>query len=82
LAQAGGLPNGRSSAEEDVGMLVDNKLAMIQQCVLVGKKATGILGCIKKSMSSRLREMILPLCSAVVRSHLECYVQFWVPQFK
>jgi len=72
----------RSSEEKDLSDLVDSRLAMSQQCVLVGKKATGILGCIKKSMSSRLREMILPLCSAVVRSHLECYVQFWVPQFK
>jgi len=30
---------------------------------LTGKKASRILGCIKRSMASRLREMILPLCS-------------------
>jgi len=52
-----------SSAEKDQSVVVANRLAMSQQNVLVAKKANGILGCVKKRVASRLREVIIPLCS-------------------
>jgi len=50
---------------------------MSRQCVLAAQKANQILGCIKKSVSSMLRKVILPRYSALVRPHLEYSVQLW-----
>ena len=48
-------------------------------------KANHILGCIKRNVDSRLREVILPLCTALISPCLECLeycIQLWGLQHK
>lgn len=70
-----------SPVEKNLGMMADEKSEMSQQCVLAAQKAYCILGCIQRNAASRLKEVILPLYSAV-RLLLECCIQLCCPTIR
>ena len=70
-----------SPEEKDLGVSVE-RFNMNWQCALAAQKDDCILGCIKRSVPSRLREVIVPLYSALVRPHLEYCAQLWSLQQK
>ena len=66
--------------KEGMCVLVGNRLAMNQQCVLVANKTSGFLGCIAMSVASKSREVLISLFSALVMPHL--FSLLWSPWFK
>lgn len=53
-------------AEKDLVFLLDTKLNMRQKCAYTAKTDI-ILGCIQRTVDSKLKEMIFVLCSEMVR---------------
>ncbi|KAJ7411880.1 RNA-directed DNA polymerase from mobile element jockey-like protein [Willisornis vidua] len=71
-----------SATERDLGVLVNVKLNMNQQCP-GSQEGNHVLGGIRQSITSRSKEGIVLLsASALEQLHLEYYVQFWVPQYR
>ena len=65
----------QSPDEYGLGVLMGGNVDMSQKRALGAQKANLILGCIKRSVVSRSREVILTLFSALVRPHLEDCIQ-------
>ena len=65
-----------------MGVIIDSKMNMGRQCGDAVRKANRTLSCIHRCTSRRSKEVILPLCAALVRPQLEYCIQFWVLHFK
>uniref|UniRef100_A0A8C5QJD5 Uncharacterized protein n=1 Tax=Leptobrachium leishanense TaxID=445787 RepID=A0A8C5QJD5_9ANUR len=68
-----------TSEERDLGAIISEDLRVSSQCNRAAGNASRMLGCVGRGISSRKREVLMPLYRALVRPHLEYCVQYWRP---
>lgn len=65
--------------EVDLGVIITEDFRFSQQCIAAEKKASKILGYVKRVFRYRNKELVLNLFHSLVRPLLEYAVQFWSP---
>ena len=67
-------------AQKDFRARMHKKLDLSKHHVPAAQKANSILGSTERGATSREGEMIVPFCSAILRSHQKYCVQVWGSQ--
>ena len=65
--------------EKDLGVIIDSKLSFHRHIMEIVKKANNTLGCIRRTIKFKDRNIMLPLYNAHVRSRLEYASVIWNP---
>jgi len=68
--------------KKDLLVLLDTWLNTSQRSAQLAKKVNGTLAYFRKSVASRMREVVIPMYSALMRLHPEYCAPFWAPHYK
>ena len=73
---------GRTTQEKDLGVTISADMKVSEQCGIAASKGNQILGLIRRTLTYKEKQLIVPLYKAIVRPHLEYCIQAWRPYRK
>ena len=73
---------GRTAQENYLGVTFSADMKVSEQCGIAALKGNQILVLIRRSITYKEKQLIVPLYKAVVRPHLEYCIQAWRPYRK
>ena len=73
---------GRTTQEKDLGVTFSVDMKVSEQCGIVVSKGNKIVGLIRRTITYKEKQLIVPLYKAIVRPHLEYCIQAWRPHRK
>ena len=73
---------GRTTQEKDLGVTFSADMKVSEQCGIAASKGNQILVLIRRTITYKEKQLIVPLYKAIVRSHLEYRIQAWRPYIK
>ena len=68
--------------EKDSGVTISVDMKFLEKCGIVGSKGNQSLGLIRRNITYKEKELIIPLYKAIVRPHIEYCIQAWRPYRK
>ena len=72
----------RKTQEKDLGATFSADMTVSEQCGIAASKGNQILGLIRRTIMYKETQLIVPLHKAIVRPHMEYYIQAWRPYRK
>ena len=73
---------GRNTQEKDWGLTFSADMKVSEQCGIAASKGNKMLWLIRRTITYKEKQLILPLYKAIVRPHLEYCIQAWRPYRK
>ena len=73
---------GGTTKEKDLGVTISADMKVSEQCCIAASKGNQILGLIRRNITCKEKELIIPLGKAIVRPHLKYCIQAWRPHRK
>ena len=78
----GGAVLGRITQEKDLRVTFSADMKVSEQCWIAASKGNQVLGLIRRTITYKEKQLIVPLSKAIVRPHLEYCIQAWRPYRK
>ena len=66
---------GRTTQEKDLGVTFSADMKVSEQCQIATSKGNQVLGLIRRTITFKEKQLIVPLYNAIVRPHLEYFIQ-------
>ena len=78
----GGAVLGRTTHEKDLGVTFSAYMTVSEQCRIAASKGNQVLGLIRRTVTFKEKQLIVPLYKATAKPHLEYFIQAWRPYRK
>ena len=72
----------RTTQEKDLGVTFTADMNISEQCGIAASKGNQVLGLIRRTITYKEKQLIVPQYKAIVRPHLEYHIKAWRPYSK
>ena len=70
---------GRTTQEKDLRITFSADMKVSERCGIAASNGNQILGLIRRTIMYKEKQLIVPLYKAIIRTHLEYFIQAWRP---